>query len=207
MITKHLATPALLAVSLGLAACGGSTAAPLAAGPRPTTGTGSRPTTLYTVAMTGSAESPRGAPHGQGVAIIAFHGASRLCFRFSHLRGFVDAIDAEMHSAKLFLILNNNHPDFIVGHTRILHAWSLGLCLIAHRNMALAVPEIVHGENALLGSSGEEIAGHVAAALRDPDLRRAIAAGGRRTFEREFLPPTVVGRVMKRIEDDLATER
>jgi len=124
-----------------------------------------------------------------------------------HMRGFVDDIDAEMHSAKLFLILNNNHPDFIVGHTRILHAWSLGLCLIAHRNMALAVPEIVHGENALLGSSGEEIAGHVAAALRDPDLRRAIAAGGRRTFEREFLPPTVVGRVMKRIEDDLATER
>jgi CHRD domain len=98
MITKHLATPALLAVSLGLAACGGSTSAPLAAGPRPTTGTGSRPTTLYTVAMTGSAESPRGAPHGQGVAIIAFHGASRLCFRFSHLRGFVDATVAHIHS-------------------------------------------------------------------------------------------------------------
>lgn len=52
----------------------------------------------YTVSMTGSAETPKGAPHGRGVAIIAFHGASTVCFRFSHLHGFLDATVAHIHS-------------------------------------------------------------------------------------------------------------
>ena len=76
--------------------------------------------------------------------------------RFEHPRvtndGFVDDIDAELQAAKVFLLCNNSHPDYVVGHTRILHAWSLGSCLVAHLGMARAMPEIVHGENALLGS-------------------------------------------------------
>jgi hypothetical protein len=97
MISKHLTSPVALAISLGLAACGGSNATP-SPGSSSTTGTRSRPTELYTVALTGTAETPRGAPHGQGVAIIALHGASRLCFRFAHLHGFVDATFATIQS-------------------------------------------------------------------------------------------------------------
>jgi hypothetical protein len=114
--------------------------------------------------------------------------------------GFVDDIDVELLSAKVFLLANNNDPDFVVGHTRILHAWSLGSCLVAHRNMALAMPEIVHEENALLGETGAEIAEQVVRALEDEDLRRRIGEGGRATFERDFLPQTVVRRVVERIE-------
>lgn len=114
-------------------------------------------------------------------------------------RGFVDDIDAELRSARVFLLANNSNPDFVVGHTRILHAWSLDSCLVAHRNMALAMPEIVHGENALLGESGAEMAEHVAAALSDEELRRRIAEGGRRTWEEHFVPSVVVGRVLERI--------
>jgi glycosyltransferase involved in cell wall biosynthesis len=129
--------------------------------------------------------------------------------RLSHpaivLRGFVDDIDAEILSAQIFLLLNNCNPDFIAGHTRVLHAWSLGSCLVAHRNMALAMPEIVHGQNALLGESGEEIADHISAALSDDDLRRRIGEEGRRTFEREFLPSVVMERAFARIERDLAS--
>jgi glycosyltransferase involved in cell wall biosynthesis len=118
-------------------------------------------------------------------------------------RGFVDDIDAELQAAKVFLLCNNNNPDFVVGHTRILHAWSVGSCLVAHVNMALAMPEIVHGENALLGSTGEEIAEQVAAACRDDELRRRIVEGGRRTWEREFRPEVVVERIVRRVEADL----
>jgi hypothetical protein len=89
MINARLAAPAFVAVTLGLAACGGSAT--------PST-VSSRPTTLYTVSMTGAAETPKGAPHGRGVAIIACHGASKVCFRFSHLHGFVDATVAHIHS-------------------------------------------------------------------------------------------------------------
>jgi hypothetical protein len=118
-------------------------------------------------------------------------------------RGFVDDIDAELQAAKVFLLCNNNNPDFVVGHTRILHAWSVGSCLVAHVNMARAMPEIVHGENALLGSTGEEIAEQVAAACRDDELRRRIVEGGRRTWEREFRPEVVVERIVRRVEADL----
>jgi CHRD domain len=90
MVTPHVAAPALLAATLGLAACGGSGATPATVS--------SRPTTLYTVSMTGMAETPKGAPHGRGIAIIAFHGASKVCYRFSHLHGFVDATVAHIHS-------------------------------------------------------------------------------------------------------------
>ena len=117
--------------------------------------------------------------------------------------GFVDDIDAELQAAKVFLLCNNSNPDFVVGHTRILHAWSVGSCLVAHVNMARAMPEIVHEENALLGSTGEEIAKQVVRALRDDELRRRIMEGGRRTWEREFRPDVVVGRIVERIERDL----
>jgi hypothetical protein len=118
-------------------------------------------------------------------------------------RGYVDDIDAELRSAKVFLLCNNGNPDFIAGHTRVLHAWSVGSCLVAHTNMARAMPEIVHGKNALLGETAKELAEQVAAACRDDELRRSIVEGGKRTWERDFLPETVVGRVAQRIESDL----
>ena len=117
--------------------------------------------------------------------------------------GFVDDIDAELQAAKVFLLCNNSHPDYVVGHTRILHAWSVGSCLVTHPGMARAMPEIVHGENALLGSTGEELAEHVAAVCHDDELRRRIVEGGRQTWEREFQPKTVIDRVVRRIETDL----
>ena len=57
------------------------------------------------------------------------------------IRGFVDDIDKEFFEASLFVCLNNASP-FKVGHTRYLHAWSLGICVIAHRDAALSMPEI-----------------------------------------------------------------
>jgi hypothetical protein len=93
MITTRVAVPAMAAIAVGLASCGGSTAS--------SSGVSARPTTLYTVSMTGAADSPGGAPHGRGVAIIAFHGAGKLCYRFAHLHGFVDATVAHIHAGTI----------------------------------------------------------------------------------------------------------
>jgi hypothetical protein len=46
------------------------------------------------------------------------------------IRGFVDDIDGEMTTAPVYL-----------------HAWSLGACVIGHRDSALSIPEMVSGEN------------------------------------------------------------
>lgn len=116
------------------------------------------------------------------------------------MRGWAHDIDREISEAKVFLVTNNCDPHFVVAHTRVLHAWSLGACVVCHRGIATAMPEVVHGENALLGETGAEIAEQVAAALRDDDLRARIADGGRRTFQAEFAPDVVVERILSRVE-------
>ena len=103
------------------------------------------------------------------------------------MRGFVDDLNAEIMSAPVFLI-SNNHHKFKVGHTRFLHAWSLGACVVAFRDCCEAMPEIVNGQNALLGNTAEEVASLVAKALKDRDLRRRIGRGGIETLKNKFNP-------------------
>jgi CHRD domain-containing protein len=97
MRSKLLVAPAVL---VGLAGCGGGgsgggAATHTAAVP----GSGSRPTQVYRVRLTGATETPRGAMHGIGAAIVAFHGDSLVCWRFAHLHGFTDATSAHIEAA------------------------------------------------------------------------------------------------------------
>ena len=88
----------MAALTLGLAACGGtgtSTSAGHAAAGTPTRAR-SRPTRVYRVVLSGRAVPTRGAPQGRGFAVIAFHGQSRLCWRFAHLHGFTGATGAHI---------------------------------------------------------------------------------------------------------------
>jgi Glycosyl transferases group 1 len=79
------------------------------------------------------------------------------------MRGFVDDIDEEMAQSGIFVCVNNA-TAYNVGHTRYLHAWSLGCCVISHTAFGEAMPEIQHEVNALLGRDGEEIAKLIAQA-------------------------------------------
>ena len=89
----------LIAVALGLTACGagGSSTTGHA---RTTSGrlgaSGSRPTRVYRVHLSGAAELSPGPRRGTGAAIIAFHGGSTVCWRFAHLHGFTDATIARI---------------------------------------------------------------------------------------------------------------
>ena len=89
---------AAIAVSLpGLVGCGGSGPATGGATNRAAApGLRSRPTEIYRVRLSGATETPRGAAHGVGAAIIAFHGDSLVCWRFAHLHGFTDATSARI---------------------------------------------------------------------------------------------------------------
>jgi hypothetical protein len=96
-----LTLPALAMMTLGLAACGsssgtGTTGSGAHAAARTTALSRSRPTRVYTVALSGRAETTGGAPLGRGAAIIAFHGQSAVCWRFAHLHGFTDATVAHI---------------------------------------------------------------------------------------------------------------
>ena len=106
------------------------------------------------------------------------------------VRDFVKDLEAELAESDAFLMLNNAGP-YQAAFTRHLLAWSLGLCLIAHANSRLAIPEIRHRHNALLGDTPEEIAVMIRSAIEDPDLNARIRAGGRKTYEQHFRPAVV----------------
>jgi hypothetical protein len=99
----------------------------------------------------------------------------------------------------VFLCLNNA-SRFKVGHTRYLHAWSLGGCVVAHRDAALSMPEMISGENCLLGGSPAEIADMVAAVARDAGSRRRLGEAGYATFVEKFTAKPVVDQILARLD-------
>ena len=97
-------------------------------------------------------------------------------------------------------MISNNRYNFKVGHTRFLHAWSLGACVVAYKNCCEAMPEIVHDYNALLGNNSEEIAELVCKALCDIKLRRRIGRGGFQTLKKKFSPNSVTKKLISFID-------
>ena len=57
----------------------------------------SAPSHIYRLRLTSAAERPPRAPNAIGDAVIALHGDRKLCWRFSHLRGFSGATQAAIH--------------------------------------------------------------------------------------------------------------
>lgn len=110
------------------------------------------------------------------------------------MRGFVEDIDQEMFEAAFFVCLNNASP-FKVGHTRYLHAWSLGMCVVAHQDAALSMPEMCHRENCLLGGTPREIAELIREAIEQPALRVQMGQSGYDTFRKHFMAPQVAEKM------------
>jgi hypothetical protein len=113
-------------------------------------------------------------------------------------RGFVPDIDEAILAAPIFLCVNNA-TRYKVGHTRYLHAWSLGATVIAHEDAALSMPEIKHEQNALLGRNGEEIADLIVRAGKDRLLRERLGEGGWETYRTQFTAECVATDIIRQI--------
>ena len=122
------------------------------------------------------------------------------------IRGFVDDLDTEILSAPIFLIANNSHR-FKVGHTRFLHAWSLGAAVVGFPDSAQAMPEIVHDHNAVLGRTSAELAEQIVALASDRQRRRRLGRNGWATLTGPFAPKRVTDRILLDIEGQLANGR
>jgi hypothetical protein len=118
------------------------------------------------------------------------------------IRGFVEDIDQEIFESKVFLCLNNAGP-FKVGHTRYLHAWSLGACVIAHQDAALSMPEMKHNQNCLLGRDIKEITEMIYLAISDNELCWRLGWSGYETFSKYFLANNVSDRIWHEIEHSM----
>lgn len=110
------------------------------------------------------------------------------------MRGFVDDLDSEARAAHAFCILNNAGP-YRAAYTRHLVGWSLGACVVAHSNSKEAIPELSHGENAILGADPATMARDIKRACLDPAENVRLRTGGRDTFLRTSTPDLLATRL------------
>ncbi len=82
-----------------------------------------------------------------------------------------------------------NASPYKIGHTRYLHAMSLGCCIVAHQDVRLSMPELVHRENCLLGSTVAEVASLVQEAALNQALRSALSRARVKNLPRKIHRP------------------
>jgi glycosyltransferase involved in cell wall biosynthesis len=118
--------------------------------------------------------------------------------------GHVEPPDDEFLTADVVLVPT---PIKTGPRSRILTAFSFGCCVVAHRANALGIPELMHGENALLADDGVGLLQAVLSALAQPELRERVGAGGRRVYETTFTPERAGARIVAALEGVAARRR
>jgi hypothetical protein len=113
------------------------------------------------------------------------------------MRGFVDSLERVFTDADVQLA----PTPFVLGkRMRIVVGFAYSTCVVAHAAEAANLPELVDGENVLLGPTGREIAQQLVRVARDGDLRRSIGRNGRRTYESNFHPSVAARELAERLE-------
>lgn len=84
---------------------------------------------------------------------------------------------------------------------RVVTGWSFGTCVVSHSANALGIPELAHERNGLLAEGPAQLAEQTLRAVRDLELRRRLEAGGRETYERDFIPAVAAGRIETRLRE------
>lgn len=113
------------------------------------------------------------------------------------LRGRIVPPDAEFLSANILLVPNSITLGVRV---RVITALSFATCVVAHESNAVGIPELRHGQNALLAADGPALAKEAIRALSDEPLRRRLAMEGRLAYERHFKDDVAAGSIVKELE-------
>ena len=116
------------------------------------------------------------------------------------MHGWVESLKSHVQQSVAFLVLTNAH-GFIVGNTRILLAWSLGACVVAHSNSRLSMPELEHDQNILLADNSEEMADLLVEVAADKQLRERIGKQGYETYQRYYRSDRVVPTMLTLMEE------
>lgn len=97
--------------------------------------------------------------------------------------GFVESIEDEYKKADLLLVPT---PIELGIRTRIINAFSYGICVVAHKANTAGIPQLVDGINCLLGESGDEIAEKIKEVTQDQLLINSIRENGFETYKSHF---------------------
>ncbi|MBI3392616.1 MAG: glycosyltransferase family 4 protein [Nitrospirae bacterium] len=114
------------------------------------------------------------------------------------LLGRIEPADQEFIGADVHLV----PTPFVLGiRLRIVTGMSFGCCIVAHQNEAANLPELVDGENSLLGRDGTGLAKAIVKAVRDRELREHLGRNARRTYERFFSPEAAASPIVEELEN------
>lgn len=103
------------------------------------------------------------------------------------LRGQVNPANDEFLSADVVLVPT---PIDLGIRVRIISAFSFGSLIVAHIANKSGIPELVHGENSLLGLSGDEIAKHIIGVYNKEFDIHHLREKSYKTYEAQFTPHT-----------------
>jgi hypothetical protein len=112
-------------------------------------------------------------------------------------RGPIEPADDEFLSADVILVPTNMTLGVRV---RIIVAFSFGCCVVAHKANAAGIPELHHGENCLMASTGHDLAEQIALAIRDHKLNKQLGENARQSYETYFSEHAAGGVVVQEIE-------
>lgn len=111
------------------------------------------------------------------------------------IKGFVKNLDSEMLHSDIFLCCNN-FGKYNVGHTRFLHAWSMGMCVITSKNISKVMPEFLNHKNCLLAEDSKDLVYLINKAITNKPLRDKLGWNGYQTLLKKFSPQVVVKKVL-----------
>lgn len=113
------------------------------------------------------------------------------------VRGRVVPPDAEfLNSDALFVPT----PITLGIRVRIITGFSYGSCLVTHEANRAGIPEIRHEENALVGSTGKQLAQHLIRVVQSAPLREKLEQAARDTFTTLFSEQVAARAIVKQIE-------
>jgi len=115
------------------------------------------------------------------------------------VQGFTTPIESEFHSARCLLMCS---PLPFGSSNRVKYAMMCGTVPVVHAAVTVGIPELIHGENCLIGTDGPEFVSYLERLLTDDSFRHRLAEGARRTYEEEFLPESrvpVLRAILKQI--------
>jgi hypothetical protein len=114
------------------------------------------------------------------------------------IKGFVNNLDNE-YFKNLFTIIPQSMSFLKVGHTRVLHAWSLGSPIVAYKDLALSMPELKNNYNCLLSENADHFVKNMNMLINNKILQKKIINGGLKTLQTKYDPNFIINTVSKKL--------
>lgn len=113
-------------------------------------------------------------------------------------RGHLRPADNEFFTSDILVVPT---PVPLGIRVRILTGFSFGACIATHAANQNGTPELKNRENAMISTSGEEMAAQIVELANNPSLRAQLEQGARRTYESSFSLETAGARIVKTLEE------